>query len=286
MGGELTDTVEISHLKSNYSSDLALMKTLENTNVFYERTEESESIQANETSEFLLAKNVVLPNPKTLKAKENQDFFADKTKPGATKAMPPKRISKYTPTEDSVETLWPDAHQAPSSNSPFAIKNLGQQVFNSQDNSQVSSEYKGEIKGENREGSQKHSSNFPQTSRDLSLKPEKDYLHSAELLPVIKENPEWTYGYDDHYKRKVLTVTVRMIEKMDHQDAADFMDTLDPIFTDELLRGKEISPVVKGIVLSRKVGLGKVTLASFLESQKSFKEKSLADKILGGKNGN
>lgn len=282
MGGELTDTVDISYLKSNYSSDLALMKTLANTHVFYERAEESESIQANETSEFLLAKNVVLPNPKAFKAKENLDSFTDKMKPGAKKGMPPKRISKYGPTEDSVETLWPDAHQAPRSNSSFAMKNIGHQVSNAQDNSQVSAEYK----GENREESQKHSSNFPQTSSDLTLKPEKDYLHSAELLPVVEENPEWTYGYDDHYKRKVLTVTVRMIEKMDHQDAADFMDTLDPIFTDELLRGKEISPVVKGIVLSRKVGLGKVTLASFLESQKSFKEKSLAEKILGGKNGN
>jgi hypothetical protein len=286
LGGELTVTVDISCLKSSYSSDLALIKTLENTQVFYEKAEESQSIQVNETSEFLLAKNIVLPSPKAFKAKENLDSPAEATKPGAKKGMPPKRISKYGPLEDSLETLWPDAHQGPSSNSPFAYKDTGHEISSAHNHSQVATDHKGENRNENKDRSQNLSSNLPQTSKDLTLKPEKDYLHSAELLPVIEENPEWTYGYDDHYKRKVLTVTVKMIEKMDHQDAADFMDTLDPIFADELLRGKEISPVVKGIVLSRKVGLGKVTLASFLESQKSFKEKSLAEKISGGKNGN
>jgi hypothetical protein len=276
LGGKLTDTQHMLHLKSNYSADFSLAKSLERANVFYEYVEATESLDLNDQTEFSPMANQVLPFLHSSKVKEKKNrLVIQRTFPAPKRSIHSKNISKYATHESDSALQWPDASQQ-----RLETKDLP---------------YSKSLEHEGPKGSRalevsKDShiiTGVPmQLTKDRHLRTDIENLPSAGILPNLEGNPEWTYGYDDQYKRKVLSVTVKMIEKMDHQDAADFMETLDPFFADELLRGVDIPPVVKGIVLSKKVGLGKVTLASFLESQKTFKEKTFAEKIAGGKDGN
>lgn len=112
-------------------------------------------------------------------------------------------------------------------------------------------------------------------------------------LPVIEDTPEWTYGYDPQYKRRVLAVTSKFIQKMDNQDAADFVNTLDPLLIEELLKENSLPPVVKGIIIGKKVGNSEVSLANFLSTQKALKNNTHFEKssvhthnLTGVKDGN
>lgn len=275
LGGKLTETQHMVHLKSNYSADFSLAKSLERASVFYEYVEAEESLVLNGQSEFSPMANQALAYLHSSKVKEKKKgLVIQRTLSAPKRTIPSKHLSKYA-THDSDSALqWPDANQRlDTKDLPYSksLEHEGPKGSRAQEVSKDSHMITGAP---------------TQLTRDRHLRNDIENFPSEGILPNMEGNPEWTYGYDDQYKRKVLSVTVKMMEKMDHQDAADFMETLDPFFADELLRGKDIPPVVKGIVLSKKASLGKVTLASFLESQKTFKERTFAEKIAGGKDGN
>ncbi|MEI8024745.1 MAG: hypothetical protein WCI18_00220 [Pseudomonadota bacterium] len=125
-----------------------------------------------------------------------------------------------------------------------------------------------------------------------TLNPSEVYKSDSQL-PVIEDTPEWTYGYDPNYQRRVLAVTSKFIQKMDNQDAADFVNTLDPLLVEELLKDNSLPPVVKGIVIGKKFGKSQVSLANFLNTQKALKNNLHGEKsqvhphnLTGVKNGN
>jgi len=118
------------------------------------------------------------------------------------------------------------------------------------------------------------------------LRPKEEHEQRANVLPVMEDSPEWTYGFDETYNRKVLAVTVKLIKKMDNQDAADFVGTLDPVLADQILKDKDLPAVVKGIVIGKQLGARKVSLNSYIESQKSVKENFFGLRTTGVKNGN
>ncbi len=118
--------------------------------------------------------------------------------------------------------------------------------------------------------------NLPTLETDEILKSSQ----SDRQLPVIENSPEWTYGYDPQYQRRVLDVTSKFIKKMDNQDAADFVNTLDPLLVEELLKDNSLPPVVKGIVIGRKSGKNQVSLANFLNTQRALKDSLQIEKDL------
>ena len=55
-----------------------------------------------------------------------------------------------------------------------------------------------------------HTKNLPPLETDETLKS----MESDRQLPVIENSPEWTYGYDPQYQRRVLDVTSKFIQKI------------------------------------------------------------------------
>jgi hypothetical protein len=97
--------------------------------------------------------------------------------------------------------------------------------------------------------------------------PLEDSLKPMNQLPVIEKSPEWTYSYDQQYQSRALSVTSKLLHKMDHQDAADFVHTLEPFLIEELLKANALPTVVQGIVMGKKNGVRKLNLANFLDAQ-------------------
>ena len=97
--------------------------------------------------------------------------------------------------------------------------------------------------------------------------PLEDSRKPINQLPVIEKSPEWTYNYDEQYQSRALSVTSKLLLKMDHQDAADFVHTLEPFLIEELLKANALPTVVQGIVMGKKNGVRKLNLTNFLNAQ-------------------